>query len=186
VLRVAPLLFGSLLMSGACVVDHHNDPDPAPAVQPHSCVADVTLASSASPGEAAPPNGGVGLNDGSTGNARPTQVGPFVLDRNGVTLCLHLDATQNQVAAHFAAESDMQPGSSSLVATVLEDASYSVLQDSWDVTFDDVDPHTFANLEWNAPLHAVTDAMLWIHARDQATPAAPPTMISVALFEPLE
>lgn len=165
--RVGPLLFGLLLVSGACVVDHHNDPNPAPAIQPHNCVADVTL-------------------DGATGNARPTQVGPVTLDRNGVTLCLHLDATQNQVAAHFVAESDMQPGSSSPVTTVLQDASYSVLQDSWDVTLDDADPHTFANLEWNAPLHNVTDAMLWIHARDQASPASPTTMISVALFEPLE
>jgi hypothetical protein len=159
-------LFASCLIGlGACVVDHHNDPDPAPAVQPHSCVADVTL-------------------DGSTGNARPTQLGPFTLDRNGVTLCLHLDATQNQVAAHFAAESDMQPGISSSFATVLQDPTFSALQDSWEVTYGDADPHTFANLEWNAPLHAVTDAMLWIHARDQAT--SPTTMISVALFEPFE
>jgi hypothetical protein len=157
---------GLALIAGstaACVTDHHSDPDPAPIVQPHTCVADVTL-------------------DGSTGNAQPTLVGPLTLDQNGQTICLHLDATQNLAAAHFAAETDSQTGMVSAFATVLQDDNFAVLQDSWDVTVDTSQPRTFANLEWNAPLHVQTDAMLWIHARGQASS----TMVSVALFEPLE
>jgi len=154
-----------LLMSssGACVVDHHADPDPAPIVQPHSCVADVTL-------------------DGSTGSSQPTLVGPLVLDRSGLTICVHLDASRNQVAAHFGAETDTQVGNASAFATVLQDDGFATLQDGWDVTYDSSQPHTFANLEWNAPLHVVTDTMLWVHARDQVAS----TMVSLSLFEPLE
>ncbi|MEO6776705.1 MAG: hypothetical protein ABI467_27435 [Kofleriaceae bacterium] len=157
------LVWLSLLLAGACVVDHSNDSDPPPSTQPRTCVADITL-------------------DGSTGNAQGTLAGPFTLDRTGVTLCLHLDATQNQVAAHFAAETEKQAGNASPFATVLEDLDGTVLQDSWDVSIGNTDPQTFANLEWNAPLHVVTDAQLWLHARDQSTK----TTISVSLFEPLE
>ena len=157
---------GLALVAGstaACVTDHHSDPDPAPIVQPHSCIADVTL-------------------DGSTGTAQPTHVGPLTLDQNGLTICLHLDATQNLGAAHFAAETDAQNGMASAFTTVLQDDNFATLQDSWDVTVDSSQPHTFANLEWNAPLHVQTDAMLWIHTRGQASS----TMVSIALFEPLE
>ena len=157
------ILLGLVIASGACVVDHHADLDPAPIVQPHSCVADVTL-------------------DGSTGSSQPTLVGPLVLDHSGLTVCLHLDATHNQVAAHFGAETDRQVGSASAFVTVLQDDGFATLQDGWDVTFDSTQPQTFANLEWNAPLHVVTDAMLWVHARDQSAS----TMISLSLFEPLE
>ena len=157
---------GLALVAGStagCVTDHHSDPDPAPIVQPHSCIADVTL-------------------DGSTGTPQPTRVGPLTLDQNGLTICLHLDATQNLGAAHFAAETDAQNGTASAFTTVLQDDSFATLQDSWDVTVDSSQPHTFANLEWNAPLHVQTDAMLWIRTRGQASS----TMVSVALFEPLE
>ena len=157
---------GLALIAGsatACVTDHHSDPDPAPIIQPHTCIADVTL-------------------DGSTGTASPTQLGPFILDRNGVTVCLHLDATQNFAAAHFAAETTSNSGTTSPFTTVLEDDNFVTLQEGWDVTFDSTSPTTFANLEWNAPLHIETDAMLWIHARGQAAS----TMVNVALFEPLE
>ena len=153
-------VLATLLILGACVVDHSSDPGPSIAIQPRTCVADVTL-------------------DGSAGNAQPTQLGPYAVDRNGITICLHLDATQNQIAAHFAAETDSQTGSVSSFATLLEDPSYAPLQDSWDVQ---VDSRTFSNLEWNAPLQAVTDAVLWVHARDQSST----TTIAVSLFEPLE
>ena len=157
---------GALLVAGACVVDHHTEPDPTPVTQPRTCVADITL-------------------DGSTGSAQGTLAGPFTLDRNGVTLCVHLDATRNLVAAEFAAETDRQAGSTSSFATVLEDMDGAVLQDSWDVSFDNTNPQTFANLEWSAPLHVVTDTQLWLHARDPITSTAT-TTISLSLFEPLE
>jgi hypothetical protein len=153
----------ALLVTGACVVDHHSDPDPQPSTQPLSCSADILL-------------------DGSTGNAQGTLAGPFVLDRNGITLCLHLDATQNQVAAHFAAETANENGATSSFVTVLEDSDGTVLQDSWDVSVGNSDTRTFANLEWNAPLHVVTETQLWLHAREQTAP----TTISLSLFEPLE
>ena len=153
----------ALLFAGACVVDHHSDPDPQPSTQPRTCTADIML-------------------DGSTGNAQGTLAGPFSLDRNGVTLCLHLDATQNQVAAHFVAETAKENGSASSFATVLEDMDGTVLQDSWDVSFDNTNPQTFANLEWNAPLQAVTETQLWVHAREQTAS----TTVSLSLFEPFE
>lgn len=157
---------GLALIAGstaACVTDHHGDPDPAPIVQPHNCTTDVTL-------------------DGASGNAQPTLVGPLTLGENGLTICLHLDATQNLAAAHFAASTDAQAGMASAFAIVLQDDNFALLQDSWDVTVDSSQPRTFANLEWNAPLHVQTDAMLWVHARGQASS----TMVSVALFEPFE
>jgi hypothetical protein len=85
-------------------------------------------------------------------------------------------------SAHFAAQTDQQIGSSSAFEVVLQDDSFVNLQDGWDVTVDSTQPKTFANLEWNAPLHVQTDAMLWIHARSQASS----TMVYVALFEPFE
>jgi hypothetical protein len=157
---------GLALIAGgtaACVTDHHGDPDPAPIVQPHTCSTDVTL-------------------DGSTGNAQPTLIGPLTLDQTGQTICLHLDATRNLAAAHFSATTDDQLGMVSAFATALQDDNFALLQDSWDVTVGNSQPRTFANLEWNAPLHVQTDAMLWIHARGQASS----TMVAVALFEPLE
>jgi hypothetical protein len=153
----------ALLLAGACVVDHSSDPDPQPSTQPRTCTADITL-------------------DGATGNAQSTLAGPFTLDRNGVTLCLHLDATQNLVAAHFAAETDKQTGIASSFSTVLEDMDGAALQDSWDVSYDNENPQTFANLEWNAPLHVVTETQLWLHARDQSAT----TTVALSLFEPFE
>lgn len=153
------------LIAGAstgCVTDHKSDPDPAPILQPHSCIADVTL-------------------DGATGSSLPSSIGPLTLDHNGATICLHLDATLNLAAAHFAAQTDQQAGSTSPFELVLQDDSFVNLQDGWDVTVG-AQPKTFANLEWNAPLHVQTDAMLWIHARSQPTS----TMVYVALFEPYE
>jgi hypothetical protein len=151
------------LLAGGCVVEHHQDPPSDPPVQPRTCVADITL-------------------DGSTGSAAPTKLAAMLVDGNGASVCLHLDATHNLVAAHFAAATDYLPGTTSTFATVLEDASFQTLQQGWDVTVDDTPPRTFANLEWNAPLHEMTDAVLWIRAA--AAPTS--TSISVALFEPLE
>jgi hypothetical protein len=153
----------ALLLAGACVVDHHSDPGPTPSTQPRTCTADVLL-------------------DGSTGNAQGTLAGPFALDRNGITLCLHLDATQNQVAAHFVATTAKESGGTSSFSTVLEDMDGTVLQDSWDVSYDNTSPQVFANLEWNAPLQVVTETQLWVHAREQTTN----TTVSISLFEPFE
>ncbi len=149
-----------IALCGACVVDHHAETDPAPVVQARTCIAEVTLDVSVT----------------------SVQVGPFALDRNGVTVCLHLDASQYVQAAHFATESAVQSGAASAVASVLQDTSFVALQDSWDVSFGEPEMHTFSNLEWNAPLHVVTEAMLWLHARDQATSSA----FTISLIEPLE
>ena len=65
---------------------------------------------------------------------------------------------------------------------MLEDTDGTVLQDSWDVSVGNSDTRTFANLEWNAPLHVVTETQLWLHAREQTAT----TTISVSLFEPFE
>ena len=149
------------LLTG-CIVDHHAPPpDPQPAVQPRTCIADLTL-------------------DGSVGSTPVTL--PLVLDTNGTNVCLHLDATKNLVAAHFAASTEYQTGPSSAFTIVLEDASYATLQDGWDVIVDDTPPRSFANLEWNAPLHQTTDAILWIRAAVATTA----TSVNVSLFEPFE
>ncbi len=154
-------VLGALLaMCGACVVDHHAETDPAPAVQARTCVADLSL---------------------DSGNPS-AQVGPFALDRNGVTICLHLDATQYLQAAHFAAASDRSPGAASPVMSILQDSTFVALQDSWDVSVGQAETRTFANLEWNAPLHAVTETMLWLRARDQVASSA----FTISLIEPLE
>jgi hypothetical protein len=133
-------------------------------VQPRTCASDLTL-------------------DGSSGTGS-TQLGPMQLDASGTSICVHLDATNNHVAAHFMASTDSMPGSTSPFATVLEDASFATLQDGWDVTVGETSPATFENLEWNAPLHVVTDTVLWVHAT-YATDTRT-TSISVALFEPLD
>ena len=109
-------------------------------------------------------------------------IGPASYDSNGTSVCLHLDATHNLVAAHFAANTDYTPGTVSSFTTTLLDTRRATLQDGWDVTVGAADPQTFANLEWNAPLHVVTDAVLWVRAPNAPTT----TTISVALFEPLE
>src|SRR3569832_90399 len=135
----------ALLFAGACVVDHHSEPDPQPSTQPRTCTADITL-------------------DGSTGNAQGTLAGPFALDRNGVVLCLHLDATQNQVAAHFVAETAKETGSTSSFATVLEAMDGSVLQDSWDVSYDSTTPQAFVFFVWFVSLLVLSVVLLWVFA----------------------
>jgi hypothetical protein len=149
------------LVAGGCVVEHHQEPSADPPVQPRTCAADLTLD---------------GAGTGST------KLGPMQLDTSGTSICLHLDATNNRIAAHFMSSTDSMPGSTSPFAAVLQDASFATLQDGWDVTVGETAPATFENLEWNAPLHAVTDTVLWVHATGDART----TSISVALFEPFE
>ncbi len=155
------------VLFGGCIVEHHQDPvvdpDPTPVAQPRICVADVTL-------------------DGSSGSSAPTTIGPFTLDSNGVNVCLHLDATHNLVAAHFGAETQYASGTTSPFSATLEDPTYAPLQDGWDVTVDGTPPHTMTNLEWDAPLHQMTDAMLWVRAQG----ASASTQVALSLFEPLE
>ena len=45
-----------------------------------------------------------------------------------------------------------------------------------------VDDRTFSNLEWNAPLHEMTDAVLWIRSHGLTTT----TTVYLTLFEPFE
>ena len=155
------------LVAGGCVVEHHQEPSADPPVQPRTCTADITLDGSAA-------GGGAG--------AGSTRLGPMQLDSSGASICLHLDATSNLIAAHFMSSTDAMPGSMSPFAVVLQDTSFATLQDGWDVTVGQTSPATFENLEWNAPLHVVTDAVLWVRASNEART----TSISVALFEPLE
>lgn len=115
-----------------------------------------------------------------TGAAPPTQIGPLTLDASGSTICLHLDATHNVADAHLAAQSDAQPGDTSGVLAALQDPDRLMLQDSWDVS---IGTQTHMTLEWNAPLHEVTEAVLWVRA---ANASAVATTIQLALFEPLD
>ncbi|HEY0252768.1 MAG TPA: hypothetical protein VGC41_14635 [Kofleriaceae bacterium] len=160
------LALAAALFASACVADHHDD-QPQPVIQRRACVADVSL-------------------DGSSLSSAPTVLGPYNLDRDGITLCLHLDATQNKQYAHLGVATEYATGNTSPFVTSLQDEVFTTLQDSWDVTVDsEVDteaPRTFANLEWNAPLQVETDAMLWIRARA----GAKQTVVSVSFEEPLE
>jgi len=159
--RTSLCIAASLL--GACVIDHHSDPAPV-ASEPGACTQDVSL-------------------DGSTGTSTPTAIGPLTLDAAGSTICLHLDATHNLAAAHFAATSDMFTGETSGVLAALQDPDRLTLQDSWDVTVGNAPPETHMTLEWDAPLHEMTEAVLWVRAGNASAVAS---SIQVALFEPLE
>src|ERR1041385_6447447 len=110
------MLLGVALLLGACVVEHHDGGStvtPPPPVQPRICTSDITL-------------------DGAAGSATPTTIGPIALDQNGISVCLHLDATRNLVAAHFAAKTDRESGTTaSSFLTTLEDASFAPIVDGW-------------------------------------------------------
>ncbi|HEX4453329.1 MAG TPA: hypothetical protein VH143_20800 [Kofleriaceae bacterium] len=127
----------------ACVVDRHADPDPS-IVEPRTCTVDVVV----------------------TSDSAPTSV-PLGLDASGQVVCLHLDATKVG-AAHFVASTALYAGDSSGVIVVLQDPDRGMLQDGWDVTpeISDAsdDDHTYANVEWNAPGHELTEAILWLRA----------------------
>lgn len=157
------MFIATSLLLGACVIDHHADPTPV-ASEPSACMQDVSL-------------------DGSTGTSTPTAIGPFTLGASGSTICLHLDATHNLAGAHFAAQSDTFTGDSSGLLAVLQDPDRLTLEDSWDVTIGSTPPETHMTLEWNAPLHEVTEAVLWVRASNASAVAS---TIQVALFEPLE
>jgi hypothetical protein len=126
--------------AAGCVVDRHADPPPV--TEPRTCTVDVIV----------------------TSDAAPTTV-PLGLDSRGATVCLHLDAT-SVGAAHFVASTAMLLGDSSGLAVVLQDPDRGTLQDGWDVSPEDSsdDDHTYATVEWNAPAHALTEAVLWLRA----------------------
>jgi hypothetical protein len=131
------LIAGLALACAACVVDRHAEP--LPVNEPRTCTVDVVVSS----------------------DSAPTTV-PLGLDATGQVACLHLDAS-NVVAAHFAATTAMLAGDSSGIAIVLQDPEHRTLQDGWDVS-DDSDDHAYANVEWNAPAHELTEAILWLRA----------------------
>jgi hypothetical protein len=151
-----------LVLAGGCIIDQKQEPtkDPAPVVQPRTCVSEITL-------------------DGSS-SAVP--IGPMTIDSNGASVCLHLDATHILSVAHFGANTDYVAGSTSPFVGVLQDSSGTTLQDGWDVTVSNMAPMTMMNLEWNAPAHEVTDAILWIHTQAQQATMT----VNVSLLEPLE
>jgi hypothetical protein len=144
-----------------CVVDRHADP--APVTEPRTCTVDVVL----------------------TSDGPPTAV-PLTLDAPGATVCLHLDATHATTAAHFTAATGIVFGETSGVVAVLQDPDRITLQDGWDVTPEDADdeaaPRTYANLEWNAPAHELTEAVLWLRAPQYSVPAT----LQLSLFEPAQ
>ena len=133
------------LSAPACVVDRHADP---PTVnEPRTCTVDVVV----------------------TSDSAPTTV-PLGLDASGEVVCLHLDATKVG-AAHFVASTALYAGDSSGMIVMLQDPDRGTLQDGWDVTPEtndasdaSDDDHTYANVEWNAPAHELTEAVLWLRA----------------------
>ncbi|HEY1817197.1 MAG TPA: hypothetical protein VGG74_32845 [Kofleriaceae bacterium] len=153
-MRCGTALLLAVIGAGGCVVDHHADP--SQVIEPRTCTVDVALSS-----------------DGAE-----TSI-PLTLDATGSTICLHLDATDAAVA-HFAASTNPLAGDSSGVAAVLQDLDLGTLQDGWDVTPDDDDAHTYANVEWNPPAHELTEAVLWLRAPQ------PPVAVTLqlSLFEP--
>jgi hypothetical protein len=147
-----------LVAVAGCVVDRHADP--APVTEPRTCTVDVVLAS-----------------DGP-----PTSI-RVALDAPGATVCLHLDATHATTTAHFIAASGIVTGDTSGVVAVLQDPDRVTLQDGWDVTPDDEEaPRTYANLEWNAPAHELTEAVLWVRAPQYPVVAT----LQLSLFEPVQ
>ena len=153
-MRCALALLLAAIGAGGCVVDRRADP--SQVIEPRTCTVDVALSS-----------------DGAA-----TSI-PLALDATGATMCLHLDAT-HATAAHFAASTNPLAGDSSGVAAVLQDVDRGTLQDGWDVTPDDDDAHTYANVEWNPPAHELTEAVLWLRAPQ------PPVAVTLqlSLFEP--
>jgi hypothetical protein len=111
----------------------------------------------------------------------PTPVGPLALDNNGVSLCVHLDATQ-LTRAHFAASTDQHVGATSGFAVALQHTDFTSILDGWDVTFGDAPPQTFQELEWGPPVGTTTDVVLWVHAAGTAAT----TTVTLDLFDPLE
>jgi hypothetical protein len=133
-----PFVLLAVLSAPACVVDRHADPPPID--EPRTCTVDVVV----------------------TSDSAPTNL-PLRLDATGQVVCLHLDASKVG-AAHFAATTAMLAGDSSGVAIVLQDPDRGTLQDGWDVEPDSDDDHSYANVEWNAPAHELTEAILWLRA----------------------
>jgi hypothetical protein len=155
---LAPLVLAGLAGAAGCVVDRHAEP--ALVTEPRTCSADLVLASDGAPAML-----------------------PLALDATGATVCLHLDATRAVGAAHFVASTAPVPGESSGLVAVLQDTERGTLQDGWDVTPEDDDAvRTYANLEWNAPVRELTEAVLWLRAPQPPVAAT----LQLALFEPGE
>jgi len=120
---------------------------------------------------------------GMTGSATPTTVGPFTIQSEGVDICLELDGRDNLQVADFAASTPYEQNTtSSMFQLTLLDHDGNVLRESWDVTFGDSPPTTFANLEYGVTKGTVLSAVL--HVAAKCVPLG--TTVSVALFEPYE
>lgn len=120
--------------------------------------------------------------DGRGDNATQDSVGPVAVDAVGKKVCLHLDATNNIRIAHFSAGTEYADGTTSPFLLSLHDMQGATLREGWDVTVGQTDPKTFENLEWDAPLGQITDAVVWVRARD----ASATSTFGFALFEPFE
>ena len=106
----------------------------------------------------------------------------YLLDTQGVTLCLTLDATDNLVVGYFGADSGRETGSISTFAMSLFAADGTLLRDGWDVTFGSSPPTTFASIEYGVTNGTILETKLVIRTR--AGEAS--TSIGMDLFEPYE
>jgi hypothetical protein len=142
---------GAISLGGCAKLD-------LPPEEPSSCVSSVSL-------------------DGST-SSEPADVGPIALGT--ADICMHLDASRNQVSAHLGVTVGFdQPGSQSGFATTLVDLDGVTLREGWDVQISDRVVHT---LEWSLEAGEVRDVVL--HVTNSGSAVA--TSVQVALFEPLD
>jgi hypothetical protein len=151
-----------VLAAASCFDRSNSTPaQPIPCDEPRTCSARLTL---------------VG---GTT--ATPVVAGPFALDTHGVAVCLHLDATALH-RAHFAAATRYENGTTSPLATTLQDSTFHAIRDGSDMTVGDSAPRTSTNLEWGPPAGAATDVILWVRTKAGTVTSE----IDVWLFDPLE
>jgi hypothetical protein len=119
---------------------------------------------------------------GAAGVDAQVALGPYMLDDNGVAVCLQLD-TRQMSRAEFAASTDRHGGDTSGFAAQLESSNGTTILDGWDVSYGDAPPETFLDLEWGGvAVGAVTDAVIWVYATDSAES----TTLSLELLDPLE
>ncbi len=112
-----------------------------PAVDPRTCVDHFTLTAEVS--------------------ATAMPVGPYLLDENGVDLCVHLDSPQIAQAS-FVMSTPPVPGTHAAVAGQLEDAAYKLILIASDTTVGLTDPQTSTRVEWDPPTKKSTDVVVWV------------------------
>ncbi len=136
-------------------------PSSSSSIEPKRCAQTISLVGSSS--------------------SSPTNVGPLSLDTSGMDLCIHLDPT-GLSRAHFMLDTPPQHGTTSEIASRLEDSMFAPILDGWDVTVGMTDPQTSMNLEWDPPTTAPTDIVVWVHG----VSGEMSTTITMSLFDPLD